>query len=63
MALVQTTIGLLDSNKLEIKDVVEMNDMVRTTATEWYSDGELVRRDLNINVLCGHSLTGEQEEL
>ena len=63
MALVQTTIGLLDSTKLEVKDVVEMNDMVRTTATEWYADGELVRRDLNINVLCGHSLTGEQEEI
>lgn len=61
MALVQTTIGLLDSNQLEIKDIVEMNDMVRTTATEWYKNGEMVRRDLNINILCGHSMTGEQE--
>ena len=61
MALVQTTAGLLDSSQLEVKDVVEMNDMVRTTATEWYLEGEMVRRDLNINILCGHSLTGEQE--
>ena len=61
MALVQTTAGLLDSSILQVKDVIEMNDMVRTTATEWYFDGDLVRRDLNVNILCGQSLTGEQE--
>ena len=63
MALVQTAAGLLDSNYLQVKDIVEMNDMVRTTATEWYLNGDLVRRDLNVNILCGHSMTGEQEEI
>jgi hypothetical protein len=40
-----------------------MEDNVRTIATEWYFGSELVRRDLNINILCGQSLSGEQQEI
>lgn len=63
MALVQTTVGLLDSTRLAVKDVIGMEENVRTIATEWYFEGDLVRRDLNINILCGQSMSGEQQEI
>ena len=63
MALVQTEKGYIDSSELSVKDVIAMEDNVRTIATEWYFGSELVRRDLNINILCGQSLSGEQQEI
>jgi len=63
MALVQTGKGYIDSSELSVKDVIAMEDNVRTIATEWYFGSELVRRDLNINILCGQSLSGEQQEI
>lgn len=57
--LVQTTHGLIERDLLEIKDVVVEEDNSRITATEWYLGDELVRRDVNINVLRGLDLVGE----
>lgn len=57
---VQTTKGLLDRSQLEVKDVVVEEDNARITATEWYLSGELVRRDVNVNVLRGLSFEGDQ---
>ena len=53
MALVQTTVGLVEQSNLEIKDVIENGDSARVTATEWYLNGLLVRRDVNVNILRG----------
>jgi hypothetical protein len=57
---VQTIKGLLDRSKLEVKDVVVEEGNARITATEWYLANELVRRDVNVNVLRGLSLEGTQ---
>ena len=56
---VQTTQGLIDRDLLEIRDVISEEDNSRIIATEWYLDNELVRRDVNINVLRGIELFGE----
>jgi hypothetical protein len=61
--LVQTTKGLLESSLLEIKDVIVEEDNARITATEWYLSNELVRRDVNVNILRGLSLEGTQQNL
>lgn len=61
--LVQTTLGLLDKDSLFVKDVVEMQDNARITATEWYADGVLVRRDVNVNILRGVALDNQQENI
>ena len=58
---VQTTKGIVDRSLLEVKDIVTEQDTARCMATEWYLDGELVRRDVWVSVLVGASLTGEQE--
>lgn len=49
--LVQTTKGLIDSSKLKVKDIVTEHDNSRVIATEWYLNGELVRRDVAASIL------------
>lgn len=61
--LVYTTKGLIERDQLEIKDVVSEEDNARVMATEWYLNGELVRRDVNVNILRGQSVLGEQGEI
>lgn len=61
MVLVSTIDGLIESEKLEIKDVIELGDNARVTATEWYLDGRLVRRDVNVNILRGVDMNSSQE--
>lgn len=61
--LIYTAQGLLPSNELEVKDVVEMHDNARVTATEWRRNGELVRRDVNVNILRGLEMSGQQAQL
>jgi hypothetical protein len=56
---VYTTHGLIDRAELEITDEVTMTDNTRETATEWRLAGELVRRDVWVNVLRGASISGE----
>ena len=61
MTLVITTKGLLDINLLTVKDEITLEENSRVTATEWYYDGELVRRDVNVNILRGLETTNHQE--
>jgi hypothetical protein len=55
-----TTKGILDRSQLTVKDIVTEEDSVRVIATEWYLGDEMVRRDVNVNILCGQSLGAEQ---
>ena len=57
---IQTIKGLIDRSDLEVKDVIVEEDNARITATEWYLSGELVRRDVNVNVLRGLAFDGSQ---
>lgn len=63
MAKVHTILGLVDRNDLIIKDVISEDDSSRIIATEWYLGEQLVRRDVNVNVLVGISFNGTQEGL
>lgn len=61
--LIHTKDGLISSTELEVKDIVEWHDNARVTATEWRRNGEIVRRDVNVNILRGLSMAGEQATL
>lgn len=56
-----TKLGLIERTELEVKDVIVEEENARVTATEWYHNGELVRRDVNVNILSGIQMTGEQQ--
>lgn len=58
--LIHTTKGLVPLSQLEVKDIVSYTANSRDMATEWRKDGELVRRDVWVSILRGHSLAGEQ---
>ena len=60
---ISTTKGLIDIDQLEIVDNITLEDNARICSTEWYLEGELVRRDCNINVLRGLSLVSEATQL
>ena len=60
---VQTIKGLIDINELKAEDFVMVEDNARIVATEWRHDGELVRRDVNVNILRGLELTSKQETM
>lgn len=62
MSMVHTTKGLIERERLTVKDIVSDEDNARVTATEWHLDGELVRRDVAVSILSGHSLAAEQGE-
>lgn len=51
MAGVFTTKGIVERDLLEAKDVVMEDENARVIATEWYLNGELVRRDGFVNLL------------
>lgn len=61
--LVYTTLGLVPHEQLNVQDITEWHDNARVTATEWRKDGELVRRDVHVNILRGHDLIGEQASI
>lgn len=46
-----TTKGLIDFDRLRVKDVVELGENHRKVATEFYLDDELVRRDVAVSIL------------
>ena len=50
---VLTTQGLIDRSALEVQDEIEDTETARITATLWFLDGKLVRRDVHVNVLRG----------
>lgn len=58
--LVQTNAGMIERDLLTIRDVVTEEENARIVATEWFYGDELVRRDVNVNILNGQILTGEQ---
>jgi hypothetical protein len=60
---VYTIKGLLPRNVLEAKDIITETDNSRCIATEWYYNGELVRRDAWANVLRTEALAGAQPQL
>lgn len=63
MNMVQTTKGLVEESLLVVRDVVTKDQNARILATEWFLDGELVRRDVNVNILNGIDLLSEKEDI
>ena len=63
MSKVHTTKGLIDRDCLVATDIVSDEDNARVTATEWHFEGELVRRDVNVNILRGQPVFGKQAEI
>jgi hypothetical protein len=63
MSQVHTTKGLIARDRLEVKDVVSEDENSRAVATEWFLDGEMVRRDVAVSILCGQSLAGDQAQI
>jgi hypothetical protein len=61
--LVQTIKGLIPRDQLEVTDIITEGENDRAIATEWRHDGELVRRDVAVSIMCGLSLSGEQAEI
>jgi len=61
--LIQTTVGLVDKSELEVNDIVTEEENARVIATEWFLEGKLVRRDVNVNILRGLDLNSEQESM
>lgn len=51
MTEVFTTKGLIERANLHVRDVVIETDEVRVVATEWFLEGEMVRRDVFVNAL------------
>ena len=53
---IYTTKGILDTDQLDVIDIVSLETQARVTATEWRLKGsdEIVRRDVNANILVGH---------
>lgn len=63
MAKVHTIKGLIDRDRLTVKDIVTEDANSRAVATEWFLDGEMVRRDVAVSILSGLALAGEQAEM
>lgn len=63
MPLVHTTLGLLDRDQLEVKDIVSETDNSRCIRTEWYYQGQLVRADGHVAILRTQAIGGEQAAL
>lgn len=60
---VHTIKGLIDRDRLTVKDIIEEGEDYRSIATEWFLGDELVRRDVAVSVLRGQALAGEQAEM
>lgn len=60
-----TTKGVIDTDELNVSDEITLNETSRVIATEWRlkTTGELVRRDVNVNVLVGHLVGATQSNL
>jgi len=51
MPLVWTEKGPIERSRLEVKDIVIETNNSRDKITEWYLDGEMVRRDGWVTIL------------
>lgn len=60
MNKVYTIKGLLPRDELEARDIITETDNSRCIATEWYYQGEMVRRDAWANLLRSEGLEGAQ---
>lgn len=60
---VHTKNGLVEFDRLEVRDILEVHDNARNNIVEWYLDGELVRRDVFVNILRGIASQVAQETL
>lgn len=60
---VYTAVGVLDSDELNVADVVTYTDNTREIGTEWRlkTTGELVRRDAWVSVLRMPEETGNAQ--
>jgi len=59
MPLVSTEIGLIDKSRLQVTDMITVEDNARVTATEWRLEGKMVRRDVWVNALRGLEMNGK----
>lgn len=57
---VYTAKGILNRDQLTVKDIITEEGDARITSTEWFFGDELVRRDVNVNILIGQALNSEQ---
>lgn len=60
MALVHTTHGLVERERLRVEDVTTEEESGRKTLTQWFMGEELVRQDVYLNLY--HGLTMGQEQ-
>ena len=58
-----TTHGLIDYERLSIKDVVELGDNHRKVSTEFYLGDELVRRDVAVSMLRPVDIAADQGKM
>lgn len=49
---VLTTKGEIDLDALEVRDVVEVCENTRKVLSQFWLDGELVRQDVAVSMLC-----------
>jgi hypothetical protein len=63
MPLVETIKGLLPSEDLEVKDIVSWTDNSRCVASEYYYNGELVKRSAWADILRSVPVLGEQPKI
>lgn len=49
---VLTTKGEIDLEALEVRDVVEVCENTRKVVSQFWLDGELVRQDVAVSMLC-----------
>ena len=57
---IQTKIGFIERSELSVTDEIQENDNDRATITTWVYKGDIVRQDVNINILRSLSISGEQ---
>ena len=63
LGMVHTIKGLIARDLLTTIDTVTEEPNARAIATEWFLDGEIVRRDVAVSILQGQSIFVEQADL
>lgn len=63
MELVDTILGPIERERLEVQDLIEEGPNYRTIVTEWRLNGEIVKRDAATSILHGLVLGGEQAHI
>ena len=61
--MVETAVGMIERDRLTVKDFVTEGENHRTIATEWYLDGQMVKRDCHVVILRTQAIGGEQAHL